>query len=257
MARREIIGILLISVVASTLLTYHLRGGVRTYVELLDLNVPDALPPGAKSTHEFSVSLVARRKIETLVIDLDCLLNATNTEGNPTASVEEAIKTCSAMFDALGAPYTIQEIQLEDGKGTLYDFSSPFSVLAPRLATLSSTTVYCITDTESGKFAYRGVSDFFVNRNRSLASISFSKNEVPETYLTMEAGEAAAQGKPSVMEAPPLGRKEYDGILPDDRLSVRMVIKSIGVPGHSGILETLRIYSDEELRSSHGFVIPP
>jgi len=257
LARREIIGILLISVVASTLVTYHLRSGVKTDVELLDLNVPDSLPPGAKSTHEFSISLVARREIESAVIDMDCLLNTTSREGDPTASVEEAIKACSTMFDALGAPYEVEDVDLEDGKGTLYDFSSAFSVLAPKLATLSSTTVYCIVETTGGRFAYRGVSDFFVNRNRSLGSISFSKNEVPETYLTLEAGEAKAQGKPSVMEAPLLGRKEYDGVLSDDRLSVRMVINSIGVPGHSGILETLRVYTDRELRISRGFVIPP
>ncbi len=255
MVRREIVGILLISVVASTLLTYYLRREAATPVEILDLNIPEAIPPGQKSVHEILAGLVLRKRVESLLLDFDCLLNVTGEE-DPTGGVEESVQVIRRLLDSAGASYTVEEIQVEDGSATLYDFSQAFSVLAPRLATLSSTTVYCIVEIGGEKFAFRGVSDFFVNRNCSIASLTLSKNEVPETYLTMQAGEAKAQGKPSIMEAPILGRKGYNATSVDDRLSVRMIINSIGVPGHSGILEVLRVYAEGEPVIARGFVIP-
>jgi len=253
--RREIVGILLISVVASTLLTYYLRREAATSVEILDLNIPEAIPPGQKSVHEISAGLVLRKPVESLLLDFDCLLNATG-EKDPTRGVEESVQVTRRLLKSVGAPYTVEEIQFEGGPGTLYDFSQSFSVLAPRLAALSSTTVYCIVEMGGERFAFRGISDFFVNRNYSIASLTLSKNEVPETYLTMQAGEAEAQGKPSIMEAPILARKGYNATSVDDRISVRMLINSIGVPGHSGILEVLRVYAEGEPVIARGFVIP-
>ena len=69
------------------------------------------------------------------------------------------------------------------------------------------------------------------------------------------AGEAAAQGKPSVMEAPLLGRKEYDDNKEDDRLSIRLVVDSIGVPAHKGILELSRVQVDGETEIAQGYLI--
>jgi hypothetical protein len=120
---------------------------------------------------------------------------------------------------------------------------------------ISSTTVYSIIEKDGMKQAYRGVTDFFSNRNFSLDSITLSKNEVPETYLTQQAGEAQAQGMPSVMEAPLLGRKEYIANAEDDRLSARLVVNSIGVPGHRGVMEVLRLTVDGESQRSQGFII--
>lgn len=255
MGRKEIIGILLIAVVASTILTYHLQKMSDIPLELLEERIPEAIPPGEKSDHELSISLILRQGLESLILDFDSLCNATRKEGNPTIGVEEAIQTCIIFFDEIDCSYVKEDIDVDGAKGVLYDFSEGFSKLAPRLATLSATTVYCIVEIDDRKLAYRGVSDFFPNRNRSLASITLSKNEVPEIYLTMQAGEANAQNKPSVMEAPMLGQMVYNASDEDDRFSTRLVIRSTGVPIHSGIIEVMRIYADDKLQIAHGYFI--
>ncbi len=256
MVRRELLGILLISLVASTLLVYYLRRASPTPVDILSLNVPAAIPAGEKSMHEISVGLVMRRKVESLAVDFDCLLNATG-EDNRTGEVEESINILRSLLESVGGPYTVDRIQIDGGSGLLYDFSRAFSALAPRPATLSSSTVYCVAEIDRQTFAFRAVSDFFVNRNASISSLTLSRNEVPETYLTTQAGEASAQGKLPIMNAPPLGEKIYNGTRIDDRISVRMLVNSIGVPSHTGILEVLRVYADGNAVMKKGLLIPP
>ncbi|MBU7004899.1 MAG: hypothetical protein HXS50_04985 [Theionarchaea archaeon] len=255
MEKREIIGILLIAVVASTVVTYHIQGASEQAIEVLEEKIPERVPAGEKTTHELSFSLVLRRSVESLIMDFDCLFNATAREGEPTKDVEDAVQLITGLFEAMNAPYTEEEIEVEGGTGTLYDFSDGFSAVAPNLSVISSTTIYSIIEIEGRKQAFRGVSDFFSNRNFSLDSITLSKNEVPETYLTQQAGEAQAQGKPAIMKAPLLGRKEYKANEEDDRISARLVVNSIGVPGHNGIMEVLRLTVDGENQRSQGFFI--
>ena len=255
MEKREIIGILLIAVVASTVVTYHLQRASDTAVEMLEEKIPERVPAGEKTTHEISFSMVLRRGVESLILDFDCLFNATAKEGEPIQGVEDAVQIITDLFTDISAPYTVEEIEVDGGSGTLYDFSDAFSVIAPNLSILSSTTVYSIVELDGRKQAFRGVSDFFSNRNFSLDSITLSKNEVPEAYLTEQAGEAQAQGKPSVMDAPILGRKEYQSTSEDDRISARLVVNSIGVGGHNGVMEVLRLTVEGEPHKSQGYLI--
>jgi hypothetical protein len=257
MEKREIAGILLIAVVAATIVTYFMQRASDRPLEILEEKIPDAVPPGEKTNHEFSLSLVLRRDVEALIWDIDCLTNATGKPpDDPTSAVENSIQMLRDFSDAIGAPYVTEEIQVGSGEGTIYDFSQAFSRFAPERAVITSTTVYALIEVDGQRTAFRGVTDYFSNRNFSLASITLSKNEMPETYLTMQAGEAAAQGKPSVMEAPMLGAKEYDDAREDDRLSLRLVIDSIGVPSHEGVLEVSRIWVDGETEIAQGYLIP-
>ncbi len=256
MEKREIVGILLIAVVAATVVTYFMQRGSERPLEILEEKIPDAVPSGEKTNHEFSLSVVLRKDIEAVIWDIDCLANATGEPEEPTSEVENTIQTIRSLCDSIGAPYALEEIEVGPGEGTVYDFSEAFLRLAPERAVLTSTTVYALLDIDGQKTAFRGVSDYFSNRNYSLASVTLSKNEMPETYLTMQAGEAAAQGKPSVMEAPLLGMKEYDDAKEDDRLSIRLVIDSIGVPYHEGILEVSRIWVDGDTELAQGYLIP-
>ena len=255
MERREIVGILLIAIVASTIVTYHIQRGSETPFELLEEKIPGAIPPGEKTIHELTFSLVLRQGVESLIWDFDSLANATSKEGDPIENVERAVETNIGLLDGIGAPYVKVDLDVEGGKGVLYDFSDTFSKLAPETAVLSATTIYSLVEVDGYSWAFRGVSDFFPNRNRSLASLTFSRNEVPETYLTEQAGEAQAQGKPSVMKAPILGRSEYDDVAEDDRISVRLVVNSIGVPGHAGMMQVLRIYANTIPEVSQGYLI--
>ena len=255
MERREIAGIILIAVIASTVVTYHLQRASELPFQVLEEKMPEALPAGEETSHEISASLVLRQDVESLIIDFDSLANATSDK-DLTAGVEEAIEICVRLLDAIDAPYDKEDLELDGGQGIMYDFSPAFAGIAPKLATISATTVYSVIEIDGRKNAYRGVSDFFPNRNRSLASITLSKNEVPETYLTEQAGRAQAQGQPSVMEAPLLGRKEFTGNKEDDRVSARLVVSSIGVPGHRGMMQVLRIYADDQVRLSKGYILP-
>jgi hypothetical protein len=256
MEKREIIGILLIAIIASTIVTYHLQRASDTAVEMLEERIPERVPAGEKTTHEISFSMVLRRSVESLIIDFDCLFNATSREGEPTKSVEDTIQIITDLFADINAPVRVEEIEVDGGTGIIYDFSDAFSAFAPNLSILGSTTIYSIIERNGRQQAYRGVTDFFSNRNWSLDSITLSKNEVPETYLTEQAGEAQAQGKPSVMDAPIMGRKEYQSNVEDDRLSIRLVVNSIGVPGHGGVMEVLRLTVDGKPQKSHGYIIP-
>jgi hypothetical protein len=257
MDKREIAGILLIAVVAATIVTYFMQGASERPLEILEEKVPDAVPPGEKTNHEFSLSLVLRSDVEALIWDIDCLTNATGEPpDDPTSGIEDTTQIIRDFCDSIGAPYVTEDIQVGSGEGTLYDFSHAFSRFAPERAVITCTTVYALLDIDGQETAFRGVTDYFSNRNFSLASITLSKNEMPETYLTMQAGEAAAQGKPSVMEAPLLGAKEYGDSREDDRLSLRLVIDSIGVPAHEGVLEVSRIWVDGETEVAQGYLIP-
>ena len=59
------------------------------------------------------------------------------------------------------------------------------------------------------------------------------------------------------MDAPILGRKEYQSNSEDDRISARLVVNSIGVGGHNGVMEVLRLTVDGKPQKSQGFLIAP
>jgi len=256
MEKRAIAGIVLISVVASTMVTYFIQRGSRTPLDLLEENLPEEMPSGEAKIREISYSIVLRKNIESLILDLDCLSNATDKQGDPTSTVDQAVGICVKLCQDIGAPFAHESIEVGGAEGDLYDFSDAFSRLATKDATLAATTLYATIQIDQRKLAFRGVSDFFFNRNRSLASLTLSKNEEPETYLTMEASEAQSQNKPTIMEAPILGKKEYAPNKADDRFSVRLMVNSLGVPAHYGVMEVLRIYADADLQVSRGYLMP-
>ncbi len=255
MERRAIVGILLIAVVASTMVTYFMQAASEAPLEVLSREVPADMPFADKTTREFSFGLVLRRPVSSLIIDIDSLHNATSKTGDPTADIRYAVELCTRLCRDVGAPFAQQEINVDGGSGMIYDFSDSFSKLAPRASLLSATTVFSLATIGGEEQAFRGVSDYFPNRNRSLASLTLAKNEVPETYLTMEAGEAQSQGKPTIMEAPDLGRKEFVWNEEDDRFQLRIMVNSIGVPPHDGMLQILRVYADTELEIAEGYVL--
>ncbi len=256
MEKRTIAGILMTSIVASTMVTYFMQGKTKTSLEILEENVPEAMPSGEATTREISYSFVLRKNVRILTVDLDCLANATDKQGDPTSTVERALEACIKLCDEIGAPFVHERVDAQGLDCDLYDFSDAFLSLAPEEATISATTVYAIVQGARGKLAFRGVSDFFFNRNKSLASLTLSKNEDPETYLTMEASEAQSQNKPPIMQAPILGRKEYQANREDDRFSVRLMVNSLGVPAHYGLMMVVRIHSDAKLEFSRGYFLP-
>jgi len=253
--RREAVGIVLIAVVASALVTIFIQGESDVPFEVLEERVPEMIPPGSKTTHGLSLGIILRRDVESLTWDFDCLINVTDRDGEPTRTVDRAIGTCVRLCEQIGIPYLRQEIEIEGGRGVLYDFSPAFPELAPGSAVLSATTVYALVEVGGRNVSYRGVSDFFLNREKSLSSISLSRNEKPETYITAEAGQASAMDRPSIMDAPALGTIRYmdNGI--DDRFSMGMVINAVGIPVNSGMMEVVRIYADRELRMARGYLI--
>lgn len=255
MERIELIGMLLIAVVGSTVVTLLIQGGTDIPLELLEDDFPETIPAGQRSTHEISVSFVLRRPAESLALDFDCLYNVTRKEGEPVEGAVKNTQICLDLLDQIGAPYVQQEIEVDGGEGTLYDLSAAFSVFAPESAVISATTVFCIADVDGSPFAFRGVSDFFRNRNRSLDSIRLSRNEIAKTYLTLEGGQAERGSGNTVMDAPLLGRNEYRDIRQDDRFSARLMVNSIGVPGHLGMMEVLRLYVDGEPEVARGYLI--
>lgn len=249
MVRREFIGIVLIALTASTIVTLMLIGEVsEDRVEVLENKHPKGL--GHDSRNTFSLALIAREPLTSVVIEVSALreLDTTTMEvemgqfGREAMMELEPISTMMEMCNQIGVEP--EEFEMEDvvrNKTTqdlyVFDFTDALADINGNVVSgyddWGLTTVYAGFFNESGmSYLYGGVSDFFFMRNSTITELSVEFNDDKKVYKRLKelSPSEIASGVPDMLDAPPLGMVEFRDLEKDDTMRLAFSIDRSSVP---------------------------
>jgi len=263
--RRDILGVALIALTASTVLTTFIIGErAENMVELLENTFPAVVSHDQRNT--FSLALIARKPTGVLEIEISSL-NRVDTEnidiemgifGRDAMMSLDSIKSLIHMSEAAGVEPVEYEMDVEWNRTPhdLYvmDFTD---VLVPVLddellagyAVTGVSTIYAGVFNETGlALLFSGFRDFFPLRNVTITEMSISFNDEKETFKRIKELSPAeiASGVPTLLDAPPLGRLQYEDLEKDDTIRLAFSVDRSTVP-YLENLELVRIFADVEL----------
>ncbi len=249
MVRREFIGIVLIALTASTVVTLMLIGEVsEDRVEVLENKHPKGLSHDSRNT--FSLALIAREPLTSVVIEVSALrkLDTRTMDlemgqfGREAMMELEPISTMMEMCNQIGVEP--EEFEMEDvvrNKTTqdlyIFDFTDALANVDGSIVSgyddWGLTTVYAGFFNESGmSHLYGGVNDFFFMRNSTITELSVEYNDDKEVYKRLKelSPSEIASGVPDMLDAPPLGMVEFRDLEKDDTMRLAFSIDRSSVP---------------------------
>lgn len=249
---REIIGVVLIALTASTMVTLFIVGErANRDLEILENRFPSSIRQDQRNT--FSLGLIARRPIEDLRVQVGSLhlvppesyeveMGRFGREGMLSL---EPIRTLTQMSEWLGIDPVELEMKVIRNRTKqemyLFDFTGllPYvndSVLGGYFAG-GITSIYAGVFNESGlAYLYAGSEDFFAHRNGTITELSISLNDEKRTYRRIKelSPEEIKSGVPTVVDAPPLGTVEFKGLSKDDTIRIAFSVDRSSLPGGYG-----------------------
>ena len=263
--RREILGVALIALTASTVLTMFIIGErAESMVELLENTFPAVVSHDQRNT--FSLALIARKPTEVLEIEISSL-NRVNTDnidiemgvfGRAGMMSLDYIKSLMYMAEEAGVDPVEYEMDVEWNRTPhdLYvmDFTDvlvPFigDDLLAGYATTGVSTIYAGVFNETGlALLFSGFKDFFPLRNVTITEMSINFNDEKETFKRIKELSPAeiASGVPTLLDAPSSGRLLYEDLEKDDTVRLAFSVDKSTVP-YIENLELIRIFADAEL----------
>ncbi len=125
----------------------------------------------------------------------------------------------------------------------MYDFTELVRAANPE-ADYNVTTTYVWMSQTNGSLSYwyRGISDYFFDRGRTMVDLTITHNDRSD-YYRQEAGYQ------DIMEAPAFGEITFRNVELDDRLFVIFMLDGATIPDHNGLLQVIRIYEDSSLET--------
>jgi hypothetical protein len=262
---KSLVGVIGIAIVLSTMITMFIIGErAQEDVTVLRNEFPARLST-MEQKYAFVLSMIARKPLTEVSVQYNVLsrigLRNTTTESTD----EETIRANLPKIDTL-----LQEAEklgvtpdIWTGKANwknvtetlefdmyLYDFTDMVKATTPNFTALDVRTTYAVWLWENGTIFYyfEGVSDFFYNRNRTIVDLTITHNDESDYYRAVS--EIEVEGKyEQIMKAPLLGRVTFTDVEKDDRLFVIYSLKGTTIPGHSGMLQVVRVYRDGELET--------
>lgn len=271
---RETVGITLIALTASTVLTAFIAGErASEMVEIVENSYPSEIRENQWNT--FSMVVVARRALEYLDLEYSCLheIRLFGPESTAGRSGMEAMAALSPVSDllmmarALGRDPVefMAEVVVNKSKHDAYviDFSSILraSMDDPVYGDYfgyGANTIYAgILDDAGQLLLYTGVKDFFHGRNVTITEMSLSLND---DKLIFKRGRdlspsERADATPTLLDAPAVGTLRSTGLIKDD--TVRLVFSlDSSAAGHARYLQIIRLFANGQLQEEIANFLP-
>ncbi len=260
--RRELVGILLIALTASTIVTLFMAGEkAKRNVEVLENTFPQEIKFSGRNT--FSLGLIARKPLSVLQVefaslhanDVSSLSPERGKFGRKAVLSLSCVSTLYEMADSLGVSPIEYEMKVERNKTKRDMYVFDFSGILRRIvgddllggyAGGGATSVYAAVFNETGiGYFYSGFKDFFYPRNSTITELTITYNDESQTYKRQkELSKAEIQsGVPTVMDAPPVGSLIFDDVKKDDTVRIAFSVDRAAVPFRDG-LELIGILSE-------------
>ncbi len=218
---------------------------------------------------DFSLSLAARRNVDTLEIQYSTLIQVeprftANASGKSIQDIATTISPIFALIDATENDKVLYEAVEVEGSirnlsytGIFYDFPVVRLYSDPS-ASPEVYTSFLVFENETGVIYMEGISDFFLNRlggyaeiqlpeedmaKSAIASLRIRRNEDVTSY---SSSEDAPAGWTSMEEAPHFGRVIFQDVKKHDTFSVDFTVETPRRP-HKWSAQVIRVYADGEL----------
>ncbi len=263
--RREMVGVGLVALTASTILTMFLIGERAEHpVDILENAFPPQIRHDLRNT--FSFATIARKPVEQLVVQVSCLnrfdlkdmgINVTKKgrEGMMSIRMISDLSTMAGKAGLDPVEFEVKRVERNRTEYSMYviDFTDVLRpVVDPRVlagyAGAGLSTVYAALFNETGlAYLYGGSRDFFNNRNGSISELSIAYNDDKEVYKRMKelSPSEIASGVPSLLDAPAMGTLVYDQLKRDDTLRLAFSVDRSTVGGYDA---QLRIHYEDKLQ---------
>jgi hypothetical protein len=260
---RGFLGVLLIAVVISTIVMGFVT--VEKFdlgIEIIKNKYPLSIKTSEQSRQTFVLNVIARKAYQRVRIKFGVLRRMDppfmdpNVTERPDVSLHylasqiTPIRTCLSISKASPVGFQNETLEVDvngtEYTGLFYDFGQIISAGQENLDLSSAPTCYLLWRDGDGNLTYyQGSSDFFLNRNESLESLTISYNDEETNYRSSK--DPAGGDIPTVAEAPSVGIVTYDEVKKDDRMYVMFAVNSLSVPEHKGIVQVIRVYGNGEL----------
>jgi len=263
--RRETIGITLIALTASSVLTAFIAGErASEMVEIVENSYPSEIRENQWNT--FSMVVVARRPLEYLDLEYSCLheVRLFGPEATAGRSGREAMMALGPVSDlvmmaaALGMEpvESATEVMVNTSKHDAYviDFSDLLRaslddpVSGDYLGYGINTVYAAIFDDTGVVLLYAGIKDFFHGRNVTITEMSLSLNDDKHTFKRASdlAPSERAAGAPTLLDAPAIGTVRFTELRKDDTVRLVFSLDSSGA-GHARYLQIIRLFANGQL----------
>ncbi len=263
---RQLVGVLSICLVISTIITLFIVGERSRGIELVENQFPEAVPRSKdKGTFTFHHGIVSRQDFESLSMEFFCLRK---TQSNITAGVEDftleraleeipKLSTLYAMARNLGFRSSVETIDVDyhgiPGTLRLVDFSPIFASFAPAgvkqcieggrggfVASPSATVSFAFLFDNEGRpvSCYEGERDFFLDRDLVLADLYLRRNEDGHSYTSSRI---VQQPEGHGMTDAPKGHLLFERVRRDDRFEVGFSVNSPWLPSSLRVVQVLHV----------------
>jgi hypothetical protein len=273
--RREIVGIILVALIASTTLTLFIIGErADTMVEILENTFPAAISHDRRNT--FSLGIIARKPMKHLDIEVTTLqrLDLELLDINITEQGRDAMLAVGMVSDLrdLSLKLNVDPVEYEfenvaremlDYDIYVMDFTDAVRPLIDGntlsgYSGMGTTTIYAGLFNESGlALLYAGSMDFFPSRNVSIAELTYSFNDEKEVFKRMKELSPAeiSSGVPTLLDAPVAGKLSLSDLAKDDTVRLTFSVDRSTIGGKHGYLpiyfndniEFIRVFSNGEV----------
>ncbi len=268
---RTLIGVVLIALVLSTVVTAFLVGERGEYSIVKEIR-PRWIRKLTGKRYSFGLTLVAKQDIGSIRISHYSLMNRTDrisgfkSEGTPE-EIAQRIPSIQAYLQATEGNPVLREISVHDveiGKQDfelhLYDFSKVVWLSVPSDIMMSTDRpragitflwnyydVFACAFDKKGNLAYfyQGVADFFLNKIVSVKELFIERNDEKEVYYGVTEEGETQEIASSILHAPARGVLSFENLKRNDRIGVLFQVDGGGVPDNKGILHITAISADE------------
>jgi hypothetical protein len=269
---RSLLGVIGIAIVLSTLITLFIIGE-RAEEDVTILR--DEFPPRLSTMEQkyaFVLSMIARKPLVDVTVKYNVLSDVPEVKDLPVANLtvmstdEETIRSNLPRVESLlieadriGKPPDTWEEEIE-WKGPnqvhkvrmyMYDFTDLLKATAPGFTVLNIQTTYVVwinTTNDAIARYFVGSPDYFYNRNSTIVDLTITHNDDSQYYRAVSEIEVAEEYK-QIMQAPLAGTVTFEDVVKDDRLFIIYSLKGTTVPGHTGMLQLVRVYRNGELET--------
>ncbi len=275
--RRELLGVVGIAIVLSTLTTLLIIGeGAKEDVTILSNEFPAELPPTSLSTteenYQFALKMMARKPLVDVTVRYNTLTRIEDQDityidperetGSTPLETIENVRGLGTLLE-MAAPLDLEPFiwngtveweeanKVHDLDMYLYDFTDLVGALTPNLTALGVRTsyVFCLNrSTGCLVYYFEGISDYFYDRNGTIIDLTISHNDRDMRYHAVSDIEMEGRYQ-EVMKAPLLGRVRFEDVKKDDYLVVVFSLKGTSVPRHKGMLHAIRVYANGRLHT--------
>ena len=262
---KSLVGVIGIAIVLSTMITLFIIGErAQEDVTILRNEFPAKLST-MEQKYAFVLSMIARKPLEDVTVRYNTLSNVALENTTTESSAEETIRANLPKVDALLIEADRLGVEVDTWEGKvqwrnvtqtlefdmyMYDFTDMVKATSPEYMGLDVRSTYVAWLWGNGTiFKYfEGVSDYFYTRNRTIVDLTITHNDESEYYRAVS--EIEVEGKyEQIMNAPMYGTVTFTDVEKDDRLFIIFSLKGTTIPGHSGMIQIVRVYRNGERES--------